>query len=71
MNQSNGKMHFGMRITNWMKELLHWVQHFYHISIDPTIVDLYEVMFIQKFETDLYSAEIRNKIIYQCNTKAN
>ena len=48
MTQANGMIHFGMRRTKRTKERIHWVQDFYRISGDPTIVDMNEVMFIEK-----------------------
>ena len=67
--QANGKIHFGMRRTKRMKALLHWVQYFYRISEYPTVFEMNEVMFIIQFETALYRADIRKKIIHQSNTK--
>ena len=49
----NGKMNFGMHITKRMKELLNWMQDFYRISGDPTIVDTNKVMFIKQLDTAL------------------
>ena len=52
--QDNGKIHIGMRRTKRMKALLHWVQGFYRISGDPTIVNMNEVIFIEQLETAMY-----------------
>ena len=68
--QDNGKIQFGMRRTKRTKALLHWVKDFYHISGDPTIVEINEVMFIEHLETAQYRVDIRKKIIEQYNTKA-
>ena len=43
---------------------------FYCISVDPTIIEMHEVMFIGQLVTVLYRADIRKKIIDQSNTKA-
>ena len=51
-----------------MKALLHWVQNFYCISVDPTIVEINVVMFIKKLDTALYRADIKKKLIDQSNT---
>ena len=52
-----------------MKSLLHWVQYFYRISGDPTIVDMNEVVFIKQLDTDIYRSDIRKNLICQSNTK--
>ena len=54
--QDNRKMHFGVRRTKRMKSLLHWVQDFYRISGDPTIVEMIEFMFVEQLDTTLYKA---------------
>ena len=53
-----------------MKGLLHWVQDFYWISVDPTIVELNEVMFIKHMDTAFYRVVISKKLFHQSNTKA-
>ena len=68
--QDIGKIHFEMRRTKRMKGLLHWVQDFYWISVDPTIVELNEVMFIKHTDTAFYRVVIGKKLFYQSNTKA-
>ena len=67
-NQSNGNIHFGMARTKKTKVILCWVQYFYPISVDPTIINMNEVMFIRQLETSLYRSDIRNIIIDQFNT---
>ena len=52
-----------------MKALLHWVQDFYRISGDPTIVDLKEVMFIQHLDISPYRVGTRKNIIDQLTQK--
>ena len=44
--------------------------YFYSLSGDTSIIDLNEFMFIQQLDTYMYRSEIRNKRIYQSNTKA-
>ena len=68
--QDNGKINFGLRRTERIDALLHWVKYLYLISGDPTIIDLNEVVIIHQLDTALYRAETRKKIIYQSNTKA-
>ena len=63
-------MHFGILRTKNIKSLLHWVEYFYSILGDPTIVETNEVIFIKQFDTALYRAEIRKKLVDQYNTKA-
>ena len=46
------------------------MQYFYRISLDPTIVDLNKVIFIQQLDTALYRAYIKKKLVDQSNTKA-
>ena len=62
-------MHFGMGRTKRMKSLLNWVQYFYLVSGDPTIVYMNEFMLIQNLYTALYRSDIRKYIITQSNTK--
>ena len=69
--QANGKIHFWVKITKKMKSLLHWVQAFYWISVDPTIVEINKVMFIKQLDTALYRVEIRYKLIDQSNTSSS
>ena len=59
-----------MRRKKWMKELPHWVQYFYRISGDTTIVDMNKFMFIERLDTALYRSVIRKKLVYQSNTKS-
>ena len=59
-----------MRRNKSIKVLLQWVQYFYRISLDPTIVDLNKVIFIQQLDTALYRAYIKKKLVDQSNTKA-
>ena len=66
--QANGKIKFGTGRTERTIALLHWVQYLYRISGDPTMFDLNKVLFIQQFNTAIYSSEIRNKLIVQSNT---
>ena len=68
--QANGKINFGICRTKRTKALIHWVQDFYCISGDPNIVDMNGVMFIENLDTNMYRAEIRNKLIDQSNTNA-
>ena len=70
MTQANDEIHFVVLRIKRMKALIHWVQAFYHISGDPTIVEMNEVIFIKKLYTAFYRADIRMKLIDQSNTKA-
>ena len=54
--------------TKMMKSLIHWVKDFYHISGNPTIVCLNEIVFIQQLDTAMYITEIRKNIIDQSST---
>ena len=63
-------INFMMRITKSMKVLIHWVQYFYRTSVDPTIIDFNEVVFIQQLETTMYRAETTKKKIYQSRTRS-
>ena len=69
-NQYNGKIHFGISRTKRIKVILHKVKYFYSISGDPTIVYINGVIFIKKFDIDLYRADIRKKLMYQSHKKA-
>ena len=53
-----------------MKAILHWVQDFYIISVDLTIAEMNEVMFIGQLGTAMYMEDIINKLIKKYNTKA-
>ena len=68
--QANEKIHFGILRTKNIKSLIHWVEYFYRILGDPTIVETNEVIFIKQFDTSLYRAETRKKLINQSDTKA-
>ena len=52
-HQANGTINFGTHRTKRMKALIHWVQYFYCISENPTIVEINEFMFIEQLETAL------------------
>ena len=67
--QGDGNIHFGIHITKSMNELIHWVQYF-HILGYPTIIDLKKLMFIQQFDTDMYSADTRKKLTDQSTTRS-
>ena len=51
--QANGKINFGICINKRIKEILHWVQYFYRVSGDNTVIDLNEVILIQQLDTDM------------------
>ena len=69
-NQADGKIHFGVLITKRMKAILHWVQDFYCISGETTIIETNGAMFIEQLDTTLYRAYIPKKLIDQSDTKA-
>ena len=67
MTQDNAKINFGMLRTKRIKSPLHWMQYFYHISGDMSIINLSKVVFIQQLDTALQREEIRKNL----NGKSN
>lgn len=60
--QANGRFYFGTLRTKRLKALTHWVQDFYRVSSDPSIVGLSEVLFKSELERALARHEIRKSL---------
>ena len=58
----NGRMSIGARRTKRLKGLLHWVQDFYRVSEQPSIVGLQEDTFRAALDTALLRAEVRQTL---------
>ena len=57
--QVNGRSHFGIRRTNYLKSLVHWVQDFYCTSEEPKTKGINQIVFLSHLERALYINEIR------------
>jgi hypothetical protein len=68
---ANGKITFGTRRTKQLKAFVHWVQDFYRVSGNPTIVGLSASTFRSQLDRSLARAEIRKSMILQSKTSAS
>jgi len=60
--QANGRFYFGTLRTKRLKVLTHWIQDFYRVSSEPSIVGLSEVLFKSELERALARHEIRKSL---------
>jgi len=60
--QANGRFYFGTLRTKRLKALTHWIQDFYRVSSEPSIVGLSEVLFKSELERALARHEIRKSL---------
>ena len=60
--QNNGRIHIGSKRAKRLKGFVHWVQDFYRVSEDPTIVGLNEHMFINAIEDSQKRADVRRTL---------
>ena len=68
---ANGRINIGLMRTKRLKALIHWIQDFYRISREPTIVGLNEALFKRDLDRALARAEIRNGLKDQTKTAAD
>ena len=61
-NQANGRVHIGSRKAKRLKGLLHWVQDFYRVSREPSIVGLNEESFLEALENAIERAQVRKSM---------
>ena len=57
--QGNGRSHFGIRRTNYLRSPVHWVQNFYRTSEKPNIKGINQIVFLSQLERALSINEIR------------
>lgn len=69
-NQANGRIHVGTRRAKRLKALVHWVQDFYRVSAEPSIVGLESTSFKLALETSLSRAVIRKSLKNTSDTSA-
>ena len=69
-NQANGRIHVGTRRAKRLKALVHWVQDFYRISAEPSIVGLESASFKLAIDTSLSRAVIRKSLKNTFDTSA-
>ena len=58
----NGRFHIGSKRAKKLKGFVHWVQDFYRVSEDPTIVGLNEHTFISALEASQKRANVRRSL---------
>ena len=59
---ADGRIHIGIRRSKRLKALIHWVQNFYRVSKEPTIVGLGQGVFLAALDTTLSRAEVRRTL---------
>ena len=60
--KGKGRFHFGMMRNNYLKLLVNWVQDLYHISEEPNIKGVNQIVFLSHLGRALYRNEIRISI---------
>ena len=70
-NVAAGRIIFGTRRTKFLTALVHWVQDFYRISAEPTIIGLSQNTFKAQLETTLARAIIRKNMKSSVSTSAD
>ena len=60
--QANGRFYFGTLRTKRLKALTHWIQDFYRVSSEPSIVGLSKVLFKSELERALARHEVRKSL---------
>ena len=68
---TNGRITFGTSRTKRVKQMIHWVQDFYRVSEEPTIVGLDEPTFKSQLNTALNRATIRQSLKDQTSSSAD
>ena len=67
---ANGRMSIGARRSNRLKSLLHWIQDFYRISEEPSIVGLTKETFQAGLDAALSGAEVRQTLKSNSDTSS-
>ena len=60
--QNNGRFHIGSKRAKKLKGFVHWIQDFYRVSEDPTIVGLNEHTFTNALEDSQKRANVRRSL---------
>ena len=67
---ANGRMSIGARRSKRLKALLHWVQDFYRVSEEPSIVGLTKSTFLADLDAALSRAEVRQTLKSNSDTSS-